>query len=101
MKRPNTSSTFECFNKKDKQMKNNSINVTSYLICSKIDSFICNYLKEPNVVIINNIDFNNLIDEIESYCNFKFDRESNHGKFFMGIRLIVTEDVKLGELVIL
>tara|TARA_R110000822_G_scaffold76214_2_gene183163 strand:+ start:408 stop:641 length:234 start_codon:yes stop_codon:yes gene_type:complete len=75
--------------------------VTSYLIEKKINDFIHNYLKEPTIIIINNIDFNNLIDQIQSYSNFKFNKDCKQEKKFMGIRIIVTEDVKLGQLIIL
>ena len=75
--------------------------MTSKFLASKVEEFyIFNEAIEPTFIIINNIDFDNLIWELRLKTNIPFDKKSKEVKRFMGIKLIVTKDIEQGELIL-
>ena len=75
--------------------------ITSDFLAHKVEEFYAfNYPKEPTFIIINDLDFDYLIDELMLKTNIEFDKQSKEVKRFMGIKVIVTKDIEQGELIL-
>ena len=75
--------------------------ITVKFLADKVEEFyIFNEAIEPVFIVINDIDFDDLILELRLKTNIPFDKKSKEIKRFMGIRLIVTKDVEQGELIL-